>query len=270
MKANNFIKKQWVIANDSSYETQKTGNLIGDGRFELIFLVGMGYKTIRDGKTETISEGIYIGGQMNLPMNLEIYPNTKLFSLKLEPWAVQLISGFNFSEALNKTVPLIEVNPILNKKLLQYNPEFQMNSIIQELLFFFEEQSKSANWNILATCCKILDSGYIDFKNARDNYVDIIGLSTRSIEQKFKRSIGLSPQQYANGIRLRRISEQIKLTSNAENFTKLAYQHGYFDQAHFNRLFKQYWGFSPKLLREEEVFITNSLEDFRYYTISSK
>jgi len=257
-----------VLENSSPLLKHSTGTLIGDGRFELIFVSGNGYKTIRGDRVETIRPGIYIGGQMDAPMELEIDPATTLYALKLEPWAAQLLSGFDFREALNKTVDLQHINATLYKELNAYDPSNQMEQIIEKLLIHFENAKAFAkDEKIINACCKILDTGYIDFKQSRDHYLLSTNLTSRSIENKFKHALGVTPQQYANGIRLRRISEAIKLQPKFENFTELSYSHGFYDQAHFNRVFKNYWGFAPKMLPNEEVFITDSKERFRYYTI---
>ena len=268
MKDTEFIIKYWVLENSTAVTERTTGALIGDGRFEIVFVTGEGYKTIRPNGVEHIKAGIYIGGQMDDPMDLAIAPNTKLHALKIEPWVAQLLSGFNFFQALNRTVPLKEVNRTLAQKLREFDPDSQMTRIRHELLIYLENTHQNTrDFHVLKSCCTILDRGYMDFRFARDHYLNAVGLTTRSIENKFKRAIGLSPQQYANGIRLRRVSEDIRLGSKLTTYTNLAHQHGFYDQAHFNRLFKSYWGFAPGEMNAADVFITDSAEHFRYYTI---
>ena len=263
-----FIKKVWILENSSSMYKRNTGMLVGDGRFELAFVSGNGYKTFRAHKTDTFKKGIYLGGQMNSSLDLEILPETYITFVKLEPWAVGVISKFNFRESLNETVPLKEINKSLYNKLEAYNPVNQLNNIIQILNSFFEENSKnSQNWKFIKHACSLFDFHYTDFKSTKENLISDLSLSSRTIESKFAKNVGLAPQQYAIGIRFRKFTEELKHTKNSISLTHLAYKHGYFDQAHLNKDFKQYWGFSPKKFAQNKTFITNTQEPFRYYTI---
>jgi transcriptional regulator GlxA family with amidase domain len=69
--------------------------------------------------------------------------------------------------------------------------------------------------------------------------------SRRQLERRFSTVIGLSPKQLSKIIRLQatlKMMEQKQFTS----LTALAYENGYFDQAHFIKDFKEFTGLSPK------------------------
>ena len=242
--------------------------LVGDGRFELAFVTGNGYRTFRTNKIEMFRNGIFLGGQMNQPLDLELLPETHITFVKLEPWAVGVLSGFNFRESLNETVPLQEINNSLYNKLRAYDSCSQMDKIIQLLNATFEVNSKNAhNWKLIQHACSLFDTHYTNFKSTKAQLIANLGLSSRTIEMKFTKSIGLSPQQYAIGIRFRKFTEDLKYATDYLSYTDLTYKHGYFDQAHLNNDFKNYWGFSPKKFAESKTFVTNAQEPFRYYTI---
>ncbi|MEM9053493.1 MAG: AraC family transcriptional regulator [Bacteroidota bacterium] len=263
-----FVRKVWVMENTSG-SSRTTGALVGDGNFELAFIHGPGYKTIRDNITELFSSGIYLGGQLNAPLRLEILPETTIIFVKLSPWAMSVLTGFNLSDGLNETIPLKELNLPLFNKLKDYHPLFQTDDLLSVINQELDDAQHGAkrNWQLLQKCCSILNSGYIDFKAAKDLYLKDIGLSARTIETSFSKGIGLTPQQYTIGIRFRKFMDEYEFGTDESSLTSLAYKHGYFDQAHLNRTFKQYWGFSPKKLQSESLFITDERETFRYYTI---
>lgn len=267
-KYHRFIKKVWILENSSSMYKRNTGIMVGDGRFELVFVKGNGYRTIRNCKTETFTKGIYLGGQMNQPLDLEILPDTHITFIKLEPWIISILSKFDFRESLNNTVPFEEINKALFNKLKDLDSVIDLNTILniisQELSNADGEQT---NWRILQNCCSLLDTGYIDFKQAKDTYLKDTRLSARTIENKFTKGIGLSPQQYAIGIRFRKFTEELKNNPKKLTITNLSYKHGFYDQAHLNRLFKKYWGYSPNKIPHQSIFITDEKETFRYYTI---
>ena len=73
---------------------------------------------------------------------------------------------------------------------------------------------------------------------------EITGCSERQIERKFNRKIGISPERFAQRIRLQHF---IKLSyqSNNKSFTYLAQECCYSDQSHLIRSFKQLTGLTP-------------------------
>lgn len=67
-------------------------------------------------------------------------------------------------------------------------------------------------------------------------------LSSRQLLRDFHNYIGLSGKQYAKVVRFNYLLKQIE----EDDFLSLALQGGYFDQAHFNKVFKQITKTTPK------------------------
>ena len=77
------------------------------------------------------------------------------------------------------------------------------------------------------------------------DFLNTFHLKRRQLERRFNSTIGVSPKQLAKIVRLQstlKMLDQKKFSS----LTALAYENGYYDQAHFIRDFKEYSGFSPK------------------------
>lgn len=73
-------------------------------------------------------------------------------------------------------------------------------------------------------------------------------LSTSQLERRFKYFTGLSPKTLARLIRFDHACSGL-LSAASSRLTDLAYDMGYFDQAHFNREFKAFTGRSPRQVR---------------------
>ena len=74
---------------------------------------------------------------------------------------------------------------------------------------------------------------------------DKLNIHRRNMERKFETAVGMSPKQLSRVVRLQsalKLLEQQKYS----NLTSLAYESGYYDQAHFIRDFKEFTGISPK------------------------
>ena len=68
-------------------------------------------------------------------------------------------------------------------------------------------------------------------------------ISERQLERIFSREIGLSPKNFSRIVRFQQV---FKLAASAGSLTSLAFEAGYFDQAHFSREFKSFTGLSPR------------------------
>jgi len=75
-----------------------------------------------------------------------------------------------------------------------------------------------------------------------------LGVSGKTLSQTFRRYIGLSPRTYLQLHTINRLLPD--LASGVQPLTKLTYEHHFFDQAHFCRLFRQVTGLTPSAYRQ--------------------
>ncbi|HEU0126152.1 MAG TPA: helix-turn-helix domain-containing protein [Flavobacterium sp.] len=74
--------------------------------------------------------------------------------------------------------------------------------------------------------------------------IDDIGISQRQLSRKFQQQIGLSPAAYLKVNRFINSLYQLKKYPDW-SLTEIAYESGYYDQAHFVRDYKAYTGHTP-------------------------
>ncbi|WP_207428810.1 helix-turn-helix domain-containing protein [Pedobacter sp. SYSU D00535] len=83
---------------------------------------------------------------------------------------------------------------------------------------------------------------------------DRSGWSQRHLSRKFQQYLGLSPKEYLRVNRFLRSLSHLK-KHPSWSLTALAYESGYYDQAHFNRDYKEYTGCSPGELIQANYFL---------------
>lgn len=263
-----FIRKIWVMHNPDPRIQSSTGSLIGDGCLELVFVHGNGYRTRFGQSVQRWYEGIYIGGHLDQQLHLDIFPETTLSIVKLEPWAAGLIAGFDFKKTLNQTIPLQEINPQLYQKLMLENKEAFNNRMLLRLYAEMEHnQNLFRDLKLIQHVGQRLSENYQEFKFYKKALLENIKCSARCLELKFGRAVGLTPLKFSNTIRFRKAIEQIYHLPKEVSLTHLAYQHGYFDQSHFIRTCRDITGLSPSKISTNNCFITDHRDSFRYYTI---
>jgi AraC-like DNA-binding protein len=83
-----------------------------------------------------------------------------------------------------------------------------------------------------------------------------LGLSERSLERRIDQLLGISPKNYLDLLRFRRVLESWQQNRN-EDLLGIALDAGYFDQSHFIHSFRKYSGQSPEAWRRN-----HQLSDF--------
>jgi AraC-like DNA-binding protein len=73
---------------------------------------------------------------------------------------------------------------------------------------------------------------------------DEVSLSQRRFIEVFKQQVGLPPKLYGRVMRFQRIISELASKTEVD-WTDLALEHGYFDQAHFIHEFKAFSGLTP-------------------------
>ena len=73
---------------------------------------------------------------------------------------------------------------------------------------------------------------------------DTIGLSPKRFIERFKIEVGMTPKRYC---RIRRFQRALALANGSRDvdWTRVALDCGYFDQAHFNHDFRSFAGLTP-------------------------
>lgn len=76
------------------------------------------------------------------------------------------------------------------------------------------------------------------------NLSDTTGISNRQLLRKFNYQVGLSPKEF---VRITKFINSLSLLKKypAMSLTEIAYECGYYDQAHFIHAYKEFSGYSP-------------------------
>jgi transcriptional regulator GlxA family with amidase domain len=77
-----------------------------------------------------------------------------------------------------------------------------------------------------------------------------LSLSERQLERTFRQQTGLTPRQFTRLIRFRQVVHL--LHQPTLSLTDVAYQAGYYDQAHFIHDFRAFAGLTPRDYRREQ------------------
>ncbi len=88
---------------------------------------------------------------------------------------------------------------------------------------------------------------------------DRIGLSHRRFIERFKHCVGMSPKHYCRLLRFQRAVSSAARGS-AVDWTRIAVDCGYFDQAHFIHDFRAFSGITPSGYRADRTQFQNHVK----------
>lgn len=239
---NHVIQKIWYMKGSLTGSYQQT--IMPDGLVEWVihldtpFLTEIGSISRQESKS-------FLLLQDKQPVKIGSRGTFELFSVRFFPWGASYIVPVALKELTGKS---IEAELIFGSELHDLLSELHSRHSIREgiiliqnfLLNFFKKDFFRGR-----TSLKLI--GY-SVQNIRELSIKQLskkaGYSERQIRRFFKKETGLSPKEFLKIHRFLGVCKQLE-SGNYSNFTNLALNNGYYDQAHFNHEFKSLSNMTP-------------------------
>lgn len=87
-----------------------------------------------------------------------------------------------------------------------------------------------------------------DYQQSIFDVVKVLGCNERKLQRTFQTEFDITPKQFLRINRFRSVMNAITESKGLQNFTALAYQHGFNDQSHLVKEIRKFTGQSPKQL----------------------
>jgi AraC-like DNA-binding protein len=246
-----YVKGYWVFATEKDMTNQ---TFFPSGYID--FAVN-----ISNGRASTIINGrpidmpkVEVLGQLTKPTRLTVAGGTEVLIARIYPHANALffpnpVSGF--------TNDSVDLDGVLGKESVEfYDRLINAGTIAQKVreldLFLLQRLHKSRKMDNKITmleriCSHIGAEGELfNLKFLAGKY----GFSERYIQKLFLDNVGLTPRAFFH---IQRFNKSLELIHAGEvSLTTIAYDCGYFDQAHFIKEFKRFTGLTPSDVRAGE------------------
>lgn len=171
-------------------------------------------------------------------------------------------AGFSLARPVRRLACLPQIQELIEKILeehqLSYKCELRRNAYLMEIMAdLVEEYTKDSPGKVRIYPGTFYVRHAIDYINTHYNekiriadLATYIGVNRSYLTSSFKKSTGYSPQEYLMLLRMEKAAELLKKTDLTIN--DVAASVGYGDQLAFSKIFKQYYGASPKAFRESK------------------
>ncbi|WP_033961545.1 helix-turn-helix domain-containing protein [Psychroserpens jangbogonensis] len=210
-----------------------------------LFYVGNGtQKVIVDGK-EMLLEGLMVAGQYFRSYDFSTNSITASIGANLHPTALYKLLNIDVSKIENTHAPLTQINNSFNNKLLPiFEDSKDTKELINNLNSFFTNASLYIDKNTeqidLAISLIRENDGLLNVLDL----VDEISISQKTLENHFKKIVGLTPGKYTRLYRFVKLMR--KYESKEIDLNDLIHRYDYYDRSHFTKDFKLFMHQSPK------------------------
>ncbi|SHM42434.1 transcriptional regulator, AraC family [Chitinophaga jiangningensis] len=243
-----YIKSYTVVTIEKDIDNEV---FYPSGYVDLVINIsaGMAATIINGRKKET--PAIELLGHLTLPTRLTVKKGTTVLIARIYPHASTLFFPYPLSEFTNYATDMYDVQLLesreLYHKVMEAEPLAQKIRVLEDylLLQLAKNEKQLKKITLVQQLSRQVLSGpaQLDLSSlSRD-----AGISARYIQKLYLSNIGLSPTAFAAIVRFNR-SLQMVLHSPVP-LTAIAYECGYYDQAHFIREFRRFTGITPSEAR---------------------
>ena len=248
-----WIRCFWTLSGDAG--TPYVERVLPDGCVEWVFHYESDFQRLVDGVYQVQPRSM-VAGQIGRYIMLRSGGKTEVLGVRFQTWGAFAFFPCPAFELNEQSYTLEEVfgkeGKVIEAQVLDRNPM----EAIGWLQGFFRHQLKQISWEEEQKLKTVLAWCRPDHRMSVSDLADNLGWSSRHLERRFQDLVGLSPKRVSGILRLQRVLHHAREQPD-QRLTELAYQSGYYDQAHFIREFKSFAGVTPKAFFAGEQILSD-------------
>ena len=229
-----YVYCYWTISSTNNLDTPFWYRIVPDGCVDLFINC-------------EVWEGAYMVATMRSPFVVPLTHQVQYFGVRFMPGQISTFFPVPICELVDRLVALQDLFGTqmsqVEEKLFLAGSTAQRVAFIQSLLLKqVEEREKSIDPRVLAAIAQIYRSKgqtLIEKQLAEDELI-----SPRHLRRLFQYYLAISPKLFSRVIRFQNLLRSM-LTTPKQDWTTLALNYGYYDQAHFIHEFRALYGEVP-------------------------
>lgn len=238
------LVRHYLILDDGQQPAHSGHRLFADGNTGLVFNLDNAALFTEGNRPAVHSSWLY--GQVKTFHDISLTGRISWIVVVLQPYAAYHIWGVPATEWYNCFFPATEVlstrindiaNALISEKQLHERIKLLDNFLLQQI-----EDSISPDPMIVQAVQHIVKHGGM---LTVESLLRTLSVTERTLERKFKLHIGITPKRFTDIVRLNTSAKRMLRMKDRHSLTGIAYESGYFDQAHFIKEFKKYTGITP-------------------------
>lgn len=253
-----FVKCYWTLeASKDQMNWISRDKIFPDGSPEMIFHYGDVFVK-HDSGGDSKQNPSFIHGQITSYIELSATGTTNVFGVRFKPDGLGLLLKLPISELNGCYVSLHEI--MKSSASAMEDLMFQANHTVDRIRcmdrFLIKQLSDSVLIDpMIKKGIQLISQHQGSLKTKV--LAQLLGISERQLERKFKRHVGISAKTLSNISRFQCALTNIRNQSDT-NLTQLSHQYGYFDQSHFIKEFTKFTGSCPSIYLSKDSTLTRN------------
>lgn len=221
------------------HNTHFTLPLYANGSPTLVF------QTVKGQRSGANTGHLTLYGQTVKAENLAIVPPFILIAYFLQPHTIKTLFGIDAGELTDKCADLDNFNlvkdtGIINQLLEEHSLSRQLE-LLNSFIMLLANQTNHINQMVLFATQTLKTNAHA---SALPELQKKLNISERSLQRLFEGHVGVSPKMYKRICQFNAAFQQLN-QHHFKTLTTIAYQYGFADQSHYNRVFKEFTGITP-------------------------
>lgn len=252
---NRFVECFWTLEGDDPSPGGTPERILPDGCVELILNFGERFSQHQDNERE-LQPRHFLVGQMSGPILISPNGAVQLLGIRFHPGGTAPFLRVPMNELTDQIAELGSLSSELERELLLVSeclPLLSDKIAAVEAALTARFLRGSPESSAIRLAARIVEfAGVISV----DQLAADAGISSRQLERRFLREIGIGPKLLARILRFQQVFRAVDRSDSA--WASVALECGYYDQAHLIRDFNQFAGQTPSVLLAAQSALTES------------
>lgn len=256
-----FVSRYWIMRGPASGLAGLEHTIVPNGRMKILFNLADNFAVEYGRYRGLIPGGPIVVGQMRAPAVVISTGSVGVLGVEFRPAGALPLLRAPLHELSGELVGMADLilpgwQNELHERLLGAADDAARIALLEEALLALPGRGGTAKWDArLAAGLEQVErfATLGDLQEVGD-LARALGVSTRSLERRFREQVGLSPKQMHRVLRLQ-LALGLARTQPEWTGARLAQEAGYFDQAHFIKDFQSLTGSTPMAFRQRQTAI---------------
>lgn len=237
-----YVEAYWII--DDMKETKSFQNVLPDGCVDII--VSLGDSSLDNGFKPSIP---YVFGTHTILSEAPVIGNIQMFGIRFKPAVFKLFTKIPTNEFTNQKVDIFSFQSLFDLSFYHEIERAIETNLPMPVIIGKVEQFLIRKLPILPSVDRRIQHAISLIQlHAGNLAIDKLAvescLSERQLERRFKEEVGISPKLFSRIMKFREVHKRLN-TDTWTNLHELAWECGYFDNAHLTKEYLRFTGSLP-------------------------
>jgi AraC-like DNA-binding protein len=249
---NRFVECFWTL--ESETPSAEPERILPDGCVELILNFGARFSQHDDGRLK-LQPRSFLVGQMTGPILISPTGPVQLLGIRFHPGGTLPFLRVPLHEITDQVADLGGLSSKLERALLQVTScalSLSEKTVAVENFLTAQLLKGDQDFRLMKLAARIVETGGLV---SVDQLASDAGVSSRQLERRFLREVGLGPKLLGRIIRFQQVFRAVEQSNSA--WAEIAIDCGYYDQAHLIRDFNQFARQTPAVLFSNQSAFTD-------------